>query len=110
MHGRSGHLPRRAPVIHNGPAADKLPDELIEAAILLSNFQECPGIDNGRLDFRAVAHDGWIVQQRADFIFAVARNFFGIEIIEGLAERFALFQDGEPAQARLRAFENQEFK
>ena len=37
-------------------------------------------------------------------------NFFRIEILEGLAIPLSLFEDGFPAEARLRPFKNQHFK
>ena len=61
-------------------------------------------------DFQAVAHDAGIGQQRADFSLVIACNFRGVEAVEGLAVIFALFENRLPAQAGLRAFENQKFE
>ena len=66
---------------------------------------------NGGCDLQAVAHDAGVRQQRRrSWRRHRARHLARVEAVEGLAIVVALVQDGGPAQARLRAFENQELE
>ena len=45
----------------------------------------------------AAAHDAFILQKPFDIALAVAGDFFGIKIVKGFAEIFALAQNSKPA-------------
>ncbi len=54
-----------------------------------------------------MTHDGRVAEHALHVARAHARHALDVEIGERLAKRLALAQDGEPAQARLEAFEAQ---
>src|SRR5207342_1439684 len=56
-----------------------------------------------------VAHDAGIVHQRGDLLRIVARDFLGLEIVEGLSAILALAQDRDPRKASLETVEDQLF-
>ena len=98
------------PPIPLGFASDKFPDIGVEAAEFLLNFEEGASVGDGRGYFQTISNDAGIGQQGADFSGIVRGDNLRIEIVEDLAIAGALAQNGVPAKAGLRAFENQEFK
>ena len=61
-------------------------------------------------DFQSVAHDPIVAEQPLHVSLAVARDLFWAKSVECFSVVLALFQNGLPAQFRLRAFRNQEFE
>src|SRR5262249_13197239 len=99
-----------SPVIYFRPAFGEMPDVFIEAAEFLLDCQVSVRVGNGGGDFESVANDPGIFQQRADFLCVIPRDLFRVEAIKGAAIVFPLIENRFPAQAGLRAFENQEFE
>src|SRR3989338_3227841 len=99
-----------APLVQSWPAFDKLPDERVKTAKFILHIEKLLGIDHRGSHLQAIAHDTSILQQRFYFICAISGNACRIEIIECGAIMVALAQNSDPAQARLSAFQNQEFE
>src|SRR4029079_17376190 len=62
------------------------------------------------VDLEAIAYDAGIHEQAGDFLAAEARDLCGIEPGKGGPIVFAFPQYGVPAQAGLRAFENEKLE
>jgi len=108
--GFGGDLLHAGYVILNGRTTDKIPDELVEGAEFPLHPQEGLGVRDGGLDFKAIADDARVAKEGAEFFGFVAGDFGGIEAAEELAIAFTFLKDGVPAEAGLRAFEDQEFE
>src|SRR3954471_17846562 len=91
------------PVVHPGLAAHELPEEPVERARLLDDFEEGPGVLDRRRDLRLVADDPRVVHQLVDLDPLIAGDFRGIEAVERPAVSFAPPQDRDPRQSRLRS-------
>jgi len=66
-------------------------------------------LDRGR-DLQAIADYPGVVHQDLDFAPVVASNLLRVEVVKRGAIVLALLKDGVPAQARLRAFEDEELE
>ncbi len=93
-----------------GLPSDELPDVAVEAAELLLHAEKRLRIFDGGSDLQPVANDSRIRQELFGSCGVVLRDAFGIEAVEGETVIVALVQNRGPAQACLRAFENQEFE
>ena len=91
-------------------AARELPDVLIEAAELFLDRKKCASVVDGGGDFQAVADDSRVGQEPPNLFAAVTRDLLRVEPVKHLAEMLALSQNGVPAQAGLRAFQDEEFE
>src|SRR5579884_1729550 len=80
-------------------AAYKLPDIACETAAGFLHGQKGLSIPDCRFDFQAIANNAGVDQQFANFLFIVARNLFGIEIVKRSAESLAFAKDNLPTQA-----------
>ena len=56
-----------------------------------------------------MANDTGVLQGIFNIFFTPGRDALGVEALENLAEAVAFAQDGDPAQARLKAVQNQLF-
>ena len=108
--GRGGNLLERFPLVLNRSSADEGPDIRIETAELLLHGQKGLGVADRRGDFQPVPNDAFILQQLLLSGLAVFRDLGRVETVVRLSVMVPLFQDGLPAQSRLRAFEDQEFE
>src|SRR5271169_6204256 len=104
------HLSSLEPAILHRPSADELPNVSIEAAEFLLNHEEGAGILDGRANFEPVANDPGIFQQRCNLRFVESGDFARIEAVESGSIGGSFFQNGNPAQTRLSAFQYQEFE
>src|SRR5215475_8072401 len=91
-------------------ATDKLPNIRIETSKLFLHSQKSARVGNCGVDFQTVANDAGIFQECAHFFGIVTGDFVNNEIIEDFAIAGAFGKDSVPAQAGLRAFEDQKFK
>ena len=98
------------PRILNWLAAYELPKIFVERAKLFRHGQTRPRILHRAVNLQPVAHDARIGQQLFQPRFAIAGDFSGIEIVKRQAVARALFEDGRPAQPRLRALQNQKLE
>src|ERR1700740_591945 len=89
------------------PAARPLPQEAVEAAVLLGQGEDGAGVAHRRLDLETVADDAGVGQRPGDLALAPARQASRIEAGEPPPVLLAAPQDGDPRQARLGAFQEQ---
>src|SRR5262249_19774610 len=89
---------------------DEAPRVGIEGSELLLYHEKRPRVADGRLDLLPVPDDPRIEQQLLDALARVSRHLAGIEPAERAAIGFTLAQHGRPAQAGLRAFQQQELE
>jgi hypothetical protein len=66
-----------APAVDARPAVDELPQQAVEAAALLVEFQRGTGIVDAGRNLESVAYDAGIGQQARDVLLAVARDLAG---------------------------------
>src|SRR5262245_4465913 len=88
-------------------AVDEIPQELREARTLLHRVEIGACGEDRAFDLHAVAHDAGVLHQPLDLLRRIARDFLGLEAVEGAAEVVALAQDGDPGEAGLKAIEDQ---
>src|SRR5262249_44219637 len=88
-------------------AVDEVPQQPREAGALLHRVEIGARGEDRALDLHAVAHDAGILHQLLDLSRRVARDFRGLEGVEGAPEILALAQDGDPGQPGLEAVENE---
>src|SRR5690625_4189414 len=96
------------PAIDHGLPVNRLPDKGREAAWMAFLHGEpgpCPS--DCCFDFSPVSHDSRISKQTLNVGFAKSCHLFRIEAREGPPEVLSLAQDGDPGEARLKAFEYQ---
>src|SRR5512133_3772258 len=60
---------KRFPPVNNGFSAAESPDVIVKAAELFLNFQECPGIGDGRPYFQTVSNDAGIIHETGNLLF-----------------------------------------
>ena len=108
--GFGGHFLERFQFIAYGLPIDESPNVPVEGSKPLPNDDESLGIADCRVDFEPVADYSTVLEQGCDFTGIVFRDFIIIEVVKRPAEVFPLIQDGAPAQAGLKAFEDQEFE
>src|SRR5208337_5544510 len=101
---------KAAPAVLPRFAAHKLPDESIETAELFLHVEKLLRIVHCRFHLQPVAYDTLILQQRFYFIRIISGNSLGVEIVESGAKIFAFAQNGNPAQSRLRTFQQEELE
>ena len=97
-------------MIVDGRSSDKSPQVGVEAAEFGLDGEGKLGVENRRFDLEAVADDPGIREQALDFGGAETGDLRDFEVGKSPVIGIALFQDGDPAQAGLRAFEDQEFE
>ena len=105
-----GYFGGRAALIFARPASDEAPDVAIETTELVLHLDERLRIPQRRGDLQSIADDTGVGHQRRDFVRVVARDLLHIEVVEGAAIVFALVQNRRPAEAGLRAFQDQQLK
>src|SRR5258708_21719397 len=88
-------------------AARELPEVVVERAQGGADLKVGLGVGNEGLHLEAISDDAGILHQAPAFGGSVADHFLGVETVERYAVSLALAQDGDPAQARLRAFQAQ---
>src|SRR6266481_5940746 len=101
------HLGCRAEAIDLRLAVDEVPQQPREAGALLHRVEIGARGEDRALDLQPVAHDAGILHQLLDLFRRVARDFRGLEAVEGAAEIVAFAQDGDPGQPGLEAVENE---
>jgi hypothetical protein len=105
--GRLGDAPQVERAAAQRAATREPPDVIVEGVLGGTNRKISLRIGDERLHFEAISDDPRILQQASALGGVVAGHFLGVEIVEGSRVVFALAQNGEPAQACLRAFETQ---
>ena len=90
----------------DGETIGKGPDVAVEAAELLPQCEEGPGVADSRFEFSPVSDDPGIAHQSLHVGIIEAGYAFGIEIGEGSPKGLPFLQDGEPAQTRLHRLEH----
>src|SRR5439155_27262189 len=108
--GSCGDLLQGSPTASFRSTLRETPDVRVEAPELLLNDQEGFGILDGRCDLRSVANDAGVGEECSDLLRIVLRNSLRIESIEGLSERLAFLQHGEPGETRLCPFEDEKLE
>lgn len=103
-------LLRRARMALDGLAANETPNVLVESAELFLHVEEKLGVDDRALELQLVADKAFVLHHLRDVFACELRDFACVEVRKGLAIVVTLLEDRDPTQARLRAFENQEFK
>ena len=110
LRGARRNFPSQATGVYQRLASDKPPDVTIERAELVLHRQKRLGVPYCRRDLQPVADDSLIAQQPFGLAAVIAGDLLCIEPIKGGAIIFALLQNGVPAQAGLRPFQNKELK
>jgi hypothetical protein len=87
-----------------------LPDPGVEAAELLLDGEERPGVGDGSGDLEPVADDSGVGEQQRGLFGAIAGDGRGVELSEGRAIPLALFEDGLPTETCLGAFEDEQLE
>jgi hypothetical protein len=108
--GFGGHFLERFQFIAYGLSIDESPNVPVEGSEPLPDYDESIGVADCRVDFESVADYSAVLEQGCDFTGTVFRDFIKIEVVKRLTEVFPFIQDGAPAQAGLKAFEDQEFE
>lgn len=98
------------PKIDHGFKISKCPDIPAETPEFVLNLEEPPGIVDRGIDFLQVPDDPGVCHLPGNFGFAIAGNFYRVEITESGPEIFMLFQDSQPTQPSLETLERQKFK
>jgi len=107
--GRCGDLGHGGPVALDGLTSHEGPQPVRHVAALNLQVQPDTGALDGGVDLGPRADDAGIVQQALAVGLAVAGDLLRVETVEGGAEGRALFQDGDPRQARLESVQHQLF-
>src|SRR6266478_977398 len=89
---------------------DESPNVGVEAAELLLNRHEGLSVLNRGVDLQTIANDAGVAQKSCDLTLIVFRHLARIEIIKSGAIAIALPENYFPAQAGLRAFQNQKLE
>ena len=100
----------RLPRVHSRLSLHELPNVTVEATELFLQKKERFRIGYSGSDLELVADDSRIAQQLLNLAAVVTRNYFWVKFIERRAIVLALVKDRIPAQARLRAFEDEKFE
>src|SRR5215831_2039660 len=108
--GFARHFLERFQFIVYGLSIDESPNVPVEGSEPLPDYDESFGVADCRVDFESVADYSAVLEQGCDFAGTVFRDFIKIEVVKRLTEVFPFIQDGAPAQAGLKAFEDQEFE
>ena len=82
----------------------------MEASELALDFEKRARVADRRCDFESVADDAGVGRGFVDLFRGEACDFDGIEMSEHSAIGVAFLEDGGPAEARLGAFEDEEFE
>src|ERR1700758_5227030 len=102
--GRSrGNLSRSFPAVEFGPPADEPPAVGVKLLKLFLDLEKCACVADCGLDLHPVADDFRIRYKPVDLSLGIARDFLGIEVVEGATITFPLLQHQRPVQSRLRA-------
>ena len=107
---RRRYLVQAAITILNRLMIHELPDVIRETTQAVTDIQKGPRIADRACHFKAITHNSRVFEQ---FFYpgrSVAGHLPGIKFIESCSIARTLVQDGAPGQARLGAFQNQEFK
>src|SRR5712692_3286734 len=104
------HLLHALPAILQRTSVHEAPQIGVERAEFPPHFEEGPGVSDRRFDLEAVAHDAGIGHQSLHVAYSEARDLCSVEPGEGPAVVVAFVQDRRPGEARLGAFEDQEFE
>lgn len=86
------------------------PNERIERAVRLLQFQKCLRVVNCGSDFHSISYDGWIANCSLDFSLGHLRNFVRDEIVEHTPEGLSLVQHRPPREPGLKGVQHYEFK
>src|SRR5690606_25344789 len=102
--GRGNHLrlrPKRPTGLGFVP-----PCEGGKTPLRLAEFDRPAGVVDRRLDLAAVTDDARVTEQPGDIARTHSCDAFDLESVEDLAEAFALAQDGQPRESRLKPLEH----
>src|ERR1700689_415718 len=91
-------------------AADELPDVAIESTELFLHCEERLRVLHGGANLEPVPYDAIVGEQARNSGLVVAGHFARIESIERGPVCLSFLENGDPTQAGLRAFQNQELK
>ena len=91
-------------------SSDKTPDVLVERAEFPLNLQQLFCIRYRRSYLQTVADDARIPEEALYLPFSISRHYRWVEVVEGPEVVLTLLKDGLPAQASLRAVEDQIFE
>ncbi len=91
-------------------AVRELPDVIAEGAGAVAQLEVAARVGDEGVHLEPISHDAGIAQQALALYGIVAGHRFSIEVVERGTIARALAQDGEPAQARLRALQTQHFE
>src|SRR5437660_762953 len=97
-------------MIPNRLSADELPDVAIESAEFILHRHESLGVLHRGLYLQSIPHDARISQQLFNLAGVVAHHLLNIKIVERATIILAFFQNRNPAQSSLRAFQDQKLE
>src|SRR5258708_23023401 len=97
-------------MIEDRRVADKLTDVGVERAKGLLKFQKMLRVQDGGLNFGAIADNARVREQGCNVFVGIAGHALRIEISESLTIVFPLVEHGFPAQPCLRPFQHKELK
>ena len=108
--GGGGDLLHAAPPVHLRAPVDELPQIGVERFELVLDGGEGAGVAHRRLHLGPVADDARVTQDPLDPLRRESGHLLHVEVGEEAPVPLPLLEDGEPAQSRLRPFENEEFE
>jgi hypothetical protein len=98
------------PKIDFGFASNEAPNVGIETSKLLLDEEEGLRVLDGGFDFQPVSNNAGVRQEFVDFSLVIAGDQTRVKIIEGAAIVLSFLEYGRPAQAGLRALQNQKLE
>lgn len=113
---RVGFRRVRRDLFHMGPRVlprrtiHKLPNVAVERSELGLHGEKRSGILDGRFNLETVPNNSGIRKKTLAFSRVVTRNHTGVESRKGAPIAISLFENCDPAEASLCAFEGQHFK
>ena len=88
----------------------EIPYVFVEGSEFFPDPQKSPSIVDCGIGLEGVADDSGIVEQLPDSVIAILGDVVVVELVEGVAESVPLFQDSDPAQARLHSLQDESFE
>lgn len=88
-------------VVVDGGVIDNGPEGVGEGGATIEKGEIRAGVGDSGVDLQAITDDARIGEELFDFGRGVAGHAGGIEVVEGLAIRLALFEDGVPGETGL---------
>src|ERR1700687_1565822 len=102
--GGSRNLQHRLPAVEFGSSIDEPPAIGIKTSQLFLNCEERPGVAYRSFDFHPVPNDRRIQCELLDSFLVISRPFVRIDLAEGTAIPFPLFEHDRPTEPSLRSF------